>query len=231
MLYTLLQLVRAGADPVTQIFPYLLGLLLALILGITVHEFSHAFAADRLGDLTPRYQGRLTLNPAAHLDPTGVVLFVLAGFGWGRPVQFNPVRLRTNPRTGGAIIAIAGPISNVLLGPFVALGLRIVLMLHLLPAEATWATIVITTIYSFVEFNFVLAIFNLVPLPPLDGHHILPALLPADMAYGLQRLYAQIAPYSLFVLFALLWVVPSAGQILFAPVNAMLNLVFGGLYF
>ncbi len=231
MLYTLLQLIRGGADPVTEIFPYLLGLMLALVFGIAVHEFSHAFAADRLGDLTPRYQGRLTLNPAAHLDPMGMLLFAIAGFGWGRPVQFNPLRLRTNPRTGGAIVAIAGPISNVLMGTIVGLALRAMLTFDLIPTSEALGKIIYITLYSFVQFNFVLAIFNLVPLPPLDGHHILPALLPTDMAYGLENLYRQIAPFSLFLLFALLWVLPGVGNILFAPVDAMMRLVLGSVFF
>ncbi len=231
MLLTFLQLIRGHADPLTEILPYLVGLSLALVVGIAVHEFSHAFAADRLGDLTPRYQGRLTLNPSAHLDPAGLLFFALAGFGWGRPVQFNPVRLRTNPRTGSAIVALAGPISNVLVGTAVGLALRALLTFDVLPPDSAWSIVLVRILYFFVMFNFILAIFNLVPLPPLDGHHILPALLPPDMAYSLQRFYAQIGPMSLFLLLMLLFFIPAAGDALFAPVNAMMRLVVGSSFF
>ncbi|MGB8646778.1 MAG: site-2 protease family protein [Anaerolineae bacterium] len=227
MLLTFLQMIQQHADVATEIIPYLVGLSLAMVCGITFHEFSHAFTAYQLGDMTPRYQGRLTLNPAAHLDPMGVLLFALAGFGWGRPVQFNPVRLRTNPRTGGALVAIAGPIANILLGTVVGLSTRIMIGLQVLPGTETWGIVLLNTLVYFVWFNFILAVFNLVPLPPLDGHHILPALLPADMAYGLQSFYARIGPYSLFALLLILWYIPAAGNILTTPASAMMRLVLG----
>ncbi|MGE5140365.1 MAG: site-2 protease family protein [Rudaea sp.] len=209
--------------------PALLGLALALVVGITIHEFSHALAADRLGDLTPRYQGRLSLSPAAHLDPMGMLVFVLAGFGWGRPVQFNPLRLRVNPRIGSGIVGFAGPLSNLIVGGLVGLGLRATLAV--LGGESNVSTPVvmaINTVAYFVYFNLLLAIFNLVPLPPLDGSHILLALLPAEMAYSLERLYARLGPYSLLVLFLLLWVfAPVFGPILNAPVQALFRLFVG----
>lgn len=227
MLLTLLSFIQARADPLTVIFPFLLGLTLALVIGITVHEFSHCLAAYRLGDPTPRYMGRLTLNPAAHLDPLGIFMFVLAGFGWGRPAPFNPYQLRTNPRTGTGIVAGAGPVSNTILALVFGLSLRALLSIGLADTTSVPVVIGLRTLASFVNFNLVLAVFNLVPLPPLDGSKILPALLPADMAYSLERIYAQVGPYSLFLLFMVLYFIPSIGGVLFAPVEALFGLIVG----
>lgn len=230
-LQLLLSVIRGTGDPAI-IFPYLLGLALALIAGITFHEFSHALAAYRLGDRMPLYQGRVTLNPSAHLDPMGVLLFVVAGFGWGRPVQFNPFALRTNPRIGSAIVALAGPTSNIILGTLVGLGLRLMLLGGAASVNSSTMSALALTIASFVEFNFVLAIFNLVPLPPLDGSHILPGILPPDMAENLLRFYEQIRPYSLMILFALFWVAGDIiSPIVFGPVDVLFRAVVGYPFF
>lgn len=215
------------------VLPYLLGLVLALVAGISFHEFSHAFSAYRLGDVTPLRQGRVTLNPAAHLDPMGMLLFVIAGFGWGRPVQFNPFNLRMNPRVGTAVVAVAGPIANVILGVVFGILLRIFLLADAVGgANNPLMFAAALTLASFVEFNFLLAIFNLVPLPPLDGSNILPGLLPPDMGDSLLRFYHQMGPYSLLILFALFWVAGSyIGPILFAPVDALFRLVVGAPFF
>jgi Zn-dependent protease len=227
VILTLLSFFQARADPLTVIFPFLLGLALALVVGITFHEFSHCFAAYRLGDTTPLYQGRLTLNPSAHLDPMGVFVFVLTGFGWGRPAPFNPYQLRTNPRTGTGLVAVAGPTSNVILALVFGLFLRALLSINIIEANSLLLVIAVRTLAAFVDFNLILAVFNLVPLPPLDGSKILPALLPADMAYSLERVYAQLGPYSLFLLLAILYLVPGAGAVLFAPVDTLFSLIVG----
>src|SRR3989344_4785860 len=101
----------------------LLFIVPTLLIAITVHEFAHAFSADRLGDPTPRLQGRLTLNPLAHLDPLGTIMLFLVRFGWGKPVQFDPFNLR-NPRRDAAIISLAGPLANVVLATISSLNLR-----------------------------------------------------------------------------------------------------------
>ncbi len=221
-----------GTGNAGVIVPYLLGLALALIAGISFHEFSHAFSAYKLGDYTPVRQGRVTLNPAAHLDPMGMLIFVIAGFGWGRPVQFNPYALRVNPRVGTAIVAFAGPVANIILGVVFGLLLRFFLLTDLASSSSPVISAFALTLASFVEFNFLLAIFNLVPLPPLDGSNILPGLLPPDMADSLLRFYHQIGPYSLLILFALFWVAGSyIGPILFAPVDALFGLVVGAPFF
>jgi Zn-dependent protease len=221
-----------GTGDAAILIPYLLGLALALVAGISFHEFSHAFSAYQLGDYTPVRQGRVTLNPAAHLDPIGMLIFVIAGFGWGRPVQFNPYNLRTNPRTGTALVAVAGPIANIILGTVCGLLLRLLVLAGFAGSSNSLFFAIALTLASFVEFNFLLAVFNLVPLPPLDGSNILPGLLPPDMGDSLLRFYSQMGPYSLIILFVLFWVAGSyIGPILFAPVDSLFTLAVGAPFF
>jgi Zn-dependent protease len=189
----------------TEIFTQIVGLLIALVFGITVHEFGHAAAATWLGDPLPRQQGRVTLEPAAHLDPMGSLMFVLAGFGWGRPVQFNPFALRMNPRQGSALVAIAGPTMNILLASLVAFIIR---LLPFIFGKSTTAiafssgpdAILLDLLSYIVFFNLVLAIFNLIPIPPLDGFSVLMGVLPAEMADWLRPL----EQWGMFLLLAIL---------------------------
>ena len=156
----------------------LLPLAAAIILAFSVHEFSHAFVAYKLGDNTAQALGRLTLNPVSHVDPLGLLLLFTVGFGWGKPVPYNANNLK-NPKWGAAMIGFAGPLSNFLLG---ALGI-IVLMLFgrfgNLPPNSLLAFFLI----MLVQFNAVLMLFNLIPVPPLDGSKILFALLPDRLDY------------------------------------------------
>jgi Zn-dependent protease len=163
--------------------------LIALIVAITIHEFSHAWAAEHLGDPTPRLQGRLTLNPLAHLDPIGTILLILVRFGWGKPVQFDPFNLR-HPRRDSAIISIAGPVSNILLATIVSLILR-------LPMPMIIAAFSVQLLYM----NIVLAIFNLVPVHPLDGFKIVEGFLPEEQA----REWHQLERYGMIFLIFLLF--------------------------
>jgi Zn-dependent protease len=144
-----------------------------IILGLTVHEYSHAYLAFRLGDNTARDQGRLTLNPVRHIDIIGLLFIIFAGFGWAKPVQFNPENLR-NVRRDKAIIAAAGPLSNLILGLILAFFLRM-LIFHHAENELTY-TVITERLVHFLFFaasiNFGLFIFNLLPIPPLDGSHI-----------------------------------------------------------
>lgn len=146
--------------------------LFGLIIAITIHEFSHAFVADRLGDPTPRSQGRLSLNPLAHLDPLGTLMLLLVHFGWGKPVIFDPYNL-THPRRDAGLISLAGPGSNLIFAIFLGL------LTRLLPLPS----VVAPFFYATVLLNVSLAIFNLVPVYPLDGQKILAAILPRDLAY------------------------------------------------
>jgi Zn-dependent protease len=165
-----------------------------LLFSLTVHEFAHAWTADKLGDSTPRLQGRVTLNPLAHLDPLGTILLLVTRFGWGKPVQFDPSNL-ANPLRDSALIALAGPATN--LG--IAALLSLIIRLNVLPPSLfSFALIQVALI------NIVLAIFNLVPVHPLDGSKIILPLLPRNLAieyeyfmrrYGMYVLLALILPW------------------------------------
>lgn len=148
-----------------------------LLLSITIHEFAHAWAADQLGDPTPRSQGRLTLDPRSHLDPLGTVAILLTRFGWGRPVEFDPYNLK-EPLRDTALISLAGPVSNLLL----AVVLAVVINLNFIPVD--WLVLGLAQVLI---INVVLAIFNFVPVHPLDGSKIILAILPADTAAEYQH--------------------------------------------
>lgn len=142
--------------------------LISIIIALTIHEFSHAFIADRLGDPTPRANDRLSLNPLKHLDPIGTFMLIFARFGWGKPVPIDPYNLR-NPRRDEILIALAGPASNLLLATVLSLVLR------LFPYYIPYAIY-----YILISVNVSLAVFNLLPIPPLDGSKIFFNLLPVD---------------------------------------------------
>jgi len=169
------------------------GLIIGLLVGITVHEAAHAVMAVALGDPTPARMGRVSLNPLRHLDPLGTMFMLIASFGWGKPVMYNPANLRGDPRVGSALISVVGPLSNV--------------------AVATLAAILLVTgtvfsdqgarILQMVMFtNIGLAAFNLLPIPPLDGFGFVLNLLPRPLAAAI----APIAPYGPLILLALLFI-------------------------
>lgn len=153
----------------------------ALVVAVTVHEFAHAYWANHLGDPTPRAQRRLTLNPLAHLDPFGSLLFLLAGFGWGRPVMTDPRHYRVSPRAGMAQVAFAGPLSNVALALLLGLPVRFGL------ADTVGPDVATSFIVWGLRWNILLAVFNMIPLAPLDGFKVLLGLLPRQQAYAVAR--------------------------------------------
>lgn len=179
---------------------------ISLVTAITIHEFSHALAADRLGDPTPRVQGRLTLNPLAHLDLFGTIMMLIARFGWGKPVVFDPFNLR-HPRRDAAIISFAGPVSNLLLASFLSVVLRL-----LLTTQGAMLSYII--IQPVIVMNVFLAIFNLVPIHPLDGFKIVEGLLPREHA----KQWHELEPYGM--IFLLLMVFPLFGGT--APVSQVI---------
>ncbi len=169
----------------------LLLLAVALLLAITVHEFSHALVANGLGDPTAKRLGRLTLNPKAHLDPTGTVMVLVAGFGWGKPVPVNPAYLHAG-RQGMALVALAGPISNLLLAAVLAAASRLG-MAELPRAVPTLAnpdpSIWLPSLLVYALYiNVVLAVFNMLPLSPLDGSQVLQGVAPRALLPRLLRL-------------------------------------------
>jgi len=205
--------------------------LVVLVASISIHEFAHAWAANELGDPTARNQGRLTLNPIAHLDPLGAIMIVFMaisgwGIGWGKPVPVNPYNLRGNPRTGMGLTAVAGPFSNLVLATLCAIPIRLGLSL-----PAALSTLLVAMVYV----NVGLALFNLIPLPPLDGFSVLQGLLATFRTRWANRwglALDRVAPYGpmlLLVLLSLGWtrVVNPLGWLLGAPREAILRLILG----
>jgi Zn-dependent protease len=166
--------------------------IIALVVGLTFHEFSHALLADQLGDHRPRAMGRLTLNPLPHIDPIGALMLVVAGFGWAKPVMVNPAALRGG-RRGMAIVAFAGPVANVVVALAFATVYRV---LDLAGVEGSF---LLNLVGLIVQLNILLAIFNLLPIPPLDGYNVLLAFLPPRQAMVVR----QYAPYGVIVLLLL----------------------------
>jgi Zn-dependent protease len=156
-----------------------------LIISIGIHEFSHAFMAYKLGDNTPKLQGRVTLNPFAHIDPLGLLLVVIAGFGWGRPVEFDIYNLR-NPKRDVLLIALAGPLSNIALA----------FLIHVYGSFFGLDAVLNQLLY----LNLVLAAFNLIPIAPLDGFNIVTGLLPYDIAYK----WRDLEQYGIYLLLFLI---------------------------
>lgn len=185
----------------------------ALLLAVTVHELSHALVADRLGDPTARRLGRITLNPLPHLDPLGALAFIIAGFGWAKPVPVNAANLR-HPQRDMARVAVAGPISNLLVAFAGLVAFRLVARF----VETAFLADPILGVLRYVYlFNLGLAIFNLIPLPPLDGGHFLPYIFPR----GSWTLLHQLEQYGPLIL--ILLVVTGATRYVMGPALALTN--------
>ena len=190
-------------------------LLSILVVSAVLHELSHGMVAERLGDPTARLAGRLTLNPIPHLDPVGSILLpamlVLSGspfvFGWAKPVPFNPRYLR-NRRWGPALVGAAGPLANLSLAVLAGIALR---------GGVPGAPV----LYAIVVINLVLAVFNLIPVPPLDGSRLVYPLLPASLRYG----YARLERVGIILVFGLVYVL--GGPLLSVPVRFLSRVITG----
>ncbi|GAA0340061.1 site-2 protease family protein [Bacillus carboniphilus] len=179
---------------------YIIYLALSLAIAFSVHEFAHAYSAYRFGDNTAARQGRLTLNPIKHLDPIGTILFFIVGFGWARPVPVNRFNFK-NPRLAGIIVSVLGPISNLLLA---VLGTILIYLLFYLDLTSDYFYTFSEFLHFFVRINILLFVFNLIPLPPLDGYRIVEDLLP----YSVRPTLVKLEPYGSIIFLILIFIDP-----------------------
>jgi len=197
------------ADPLSFII-----YLVSIVIAITIHEFSHAWVADKLGDPTPRLAGRLTLNPLAHLDPIGTLALLIARFGWGKPVPIDPYNL-ASPKKDEALISLAGPASNLIL----AVILSLILRFSPIPLPVYLFFIIIV-------LNISLALFNLLPIPPLDGSKILTGILPKDLAWQFEENLSRYSTILLiFIVFPLFGQRSIAAIIILPIIEIMLKIL------
>ncbi|PJA51137.1 site-2 protease family protein [Candidatus Shapirobacteria bacterium CG_4_9_14_3_um_filter_36_12] len=163
---------------------------IGLLIAVTIHEFSHALTADRLGDPTPQAMGRLTLNPLAHLDPLGTLMIFIAHFGWGKPVPIDPYNFK-NPRRDEILVSLAGPTSNFIFMIAISLIIRFIPM-----------SIFSYVLYTFAITNLYLGVFNLLPIPPLDGSKVFLNLMSVEKSYEWQKAFDR---YGFFIVAACLF--------------------------
>lgn len=193
----------------------------ALLIALTVHEYAHARVAVALGDPTPRFMGRLTLNPIAHLDAIGLIMLWLFSFGWAKPVPVNPNNFKDGKKAM-IWVSLAGPASNVAVAFVVALLHGLLVKLHVL--TPFWANLIALTYI----YNLMFAIFNLIPIPPLDGSKILMSLLPGKQAYALQ----SIEQYGTFILIALVYfgIVGAIARPIEQGVDVIIRMIVGVIF-
>lgn len=192
---------------------------IAILYALTIHEFFHAWTANKLGDPTARMQGRLTLNPIAHLDPVGTICFIIAQFGWGKPVTVNPSYFK-HPRRDDVIVSAAGPVSNFISALIFGLIFQILYKVTGVTSD------LFELLKQLIMINLILAFFNFIPLYPLDGSHILKGFLPRQMLPG----YENICRYSPFILLGAILLgnfvhIPILSYIIWPP-----TIFFGNLF-
>ncbi len=208
----------------------LISRILILIISFTIHEFAHAWTANSFGDTTPRQNGRLTLNPLAHLDPIGSLLLLVAGFGWAKPVPVNPYALQRHSRAALMWVSLAGPFSNLLMACLAAIPFRVGLVN---PIEAfSSSTGILPTLSQFlggfIWINLILMLFNLIPLAPLDGEKVIEYFVPPAWS----RVLDNIRPYGPIILLALVMILPYFGidliyTVLGPPLTFLVQLLIG----
>ncbi len=205
----------SGSMNFYQVIAYVVSALVVIFITLPFHEYAHAFIADKLGDRTARYMGRLTINPMAHIDYWGALGILFFGFGWAKPVPVNPANFR-NPKTGMAITAFAGPLMNILLGGISWFFYYLVAYLNI-SRDSVWLFYISLFFMFFTQINISLAVFNLIPIPPLDGSRLLNVFLPS-------KYYFLIMKYErFFTLFILLLIYTGV-------LDGPMNLVAGFIY-
>ena len=199
-------------------------IIIAIVVAVTIHEFSHAIVADQLGDFTARKLGRLTLKPSAHLDPIGSIIFLVAGFGWGKPVPVvqNNIK-KLNPQIGLALISLVGPGSNFIF----SLLLAILIRFELIPNSVLNIDLVASFIFILINVNILLCVFNLLPLPPLDGFKVILGILPSRFSNSLSQMerYGAIPLFGMLILDMTFSSINIFGTLIGTPVGFTLELM------
>ena len=201
----------------------LLGLLYTIpgvLIAITFHEFAHAIVADKLGDDTPRMEGRISLNPLAHIDPVGFIMLLFAGFGWGKPVHVNPRNYNRDISMDKAdsIVSIAGPATNFILAIIFTVIYYIVY--KTVGIANTTIQIIMRMLLSIISINIGLGVFNLIPLPPLDGSKVIKPFLPEN-----SREFLENNERIFYIIFVVLWITGIAGTI----ISPIISVIFRGI--
>lgn len=202
--------------------------LVILLIALPVHELAHAWTAHYFGDSTPERNGRLSLNPLAHLDPLGAIMLLIAGFGWAKPVPVNPNALDRKSPSANVLVSVAGVVANLILAIIAAIPFRLGLI-RLYTVPGTFFPSPTELLLQFIIINLALMLFNLIPLAPLDGEKVLSYLLPPRLS----RYMDMIRPYGPLILLVLLVAgrtigVDVIGWIMGPPLNALFGLLVGG---
>lgn len=199
-------------------FIMILKIIPAAIIGLTIHEYSHAFMSYRLGDSTAKEQGRLTLNPIKHIDPIGFLLIIVAGFGWAKPVQFNPEKLK-NKHRDEILISLAGPLSNLIIGILI-LGIARIFYVFPYFSQSASGLQIVNLLLVWAVINFGLFVFNLMPIPPLDGSHVYMTYLKEINSDLLSKIY-RFSTWTLLIVI----VIENRAKIEILPISPLIGFI------